>query len=197
MTEFGFPENEVLEKLDEIDIGHIVEQGFVKERYPFSLIKTYHYYCKKAGRKIDLKIEQQIADIGWKVFQQVPECVDGADRVLSILKNRYFLILATLGDPEIQSQKIVHSGLKPYFSAIYVLRYKNVEEYKQILAEHKLKKEETWLIGNSVRSDLNPGLKLRLNCILIPSSTWKFEEEEPISDQYIRISSLTEILNYL
>lgn len=187
----------MLEKLDEIDISHIMEQGFAKERYPFSLIKTYHYYSEKVGKKINPAIEKKVADIGWKVFRKVPECVEGAEQVLSILKKRYFLVLATLGDPEIQAQKIAHSGLKPYFSAIYILNYKNIDEYQRILEEHNLNKKETWIVGNSVRSDLNPGLRLGLNCILIPSSTWKFEEEEPISDQYIQINALTEILNYL
>ena len=197
MAELGFPKNEVLEKLDEIDIGHITRKGFAKERYPFSLVKTYHYYNEKTGRKIDLKIEKQIENVGWKVFQQVPERVKGVEQVLNHLKNRYFLILATLGDLEIQHKKIFDSGLKPYFSAIYVLDYKTVQEYQQILEIHKLKKDKTWLIGNSVRSDLNPGLKLGLNCILIPAPTWKFEEENPISDQYIRLQYLSEILNYL
>ena len=197
MSRLGFPKNEVLEKLDEIDIAHITKQGFAKERYPFSLIKTYHYYIKKAGRKIDPKIEELVAGIGWKVFRQVPERVKGVDEVLNQVKKRFFLILATLGDPEIQHKKILHSGLKSYFSAIYVLKHKTIEEYQQILEEHKLNKEETWIIGNSVRSDLNPGLRLGLNCILIPASTWKFEEEKPFSDQYIQINALTEILEYL
>ena len=197
LAEYGFAENEVLEKLDEIDIRHISQQGFAKERYPFSLIKTYHYYCKKAGRKIDQEIEKKISDIGWKVFRQIPEQVEGADWVLENLKNRYFLILATLGDPEVQHHKIIHSGLKSYFSAIYVLNYKTVDEYQKIIKKHQLDIEETWLIGNSVRSDLNPGLKLGLNCILIPAATWKFEEEKPISDQYIQVDYLSEILNYL
>jgi len=186
-----------MEKLDEIDIRHITIQGFSKERYPLSLVKTYHYYNEKTGKKIDLKIEKHIADVGWKVFRQVPERVEGVEQILNHLKNRYFLILATLGDPEIQQKKIIHSGLKSHFSAVYVLNYKTVEEYQQILENHKLKKENTWLIGNSVRSDLNPGLKLGLNCILIPANTWKFEEEKPISDQYICLDSLSEILNYL
>ena len=197
MAQCGYPENEVLEKLDEIDIGHITQQGFSKERYPFSLIKTYHHYCKEAGSSIDRKVEKRIADIGWKVFRQVPEQVEGAERVLENLQKRYLLLLATLGDPEVQDFKLNQSRLKTYFSAIYVLRYKTVEEYRKIIQRHHLKKEDTWLIGNSVRSDLNPGLKLGLNCILIPAATWKFEEEKPVSNQYIQVDTLPEILNYL
>ncbi|MBP8717508.1 MAG: HAD family hydrolase [Candidatus Caldatribacteriota bacterium] len=197
MSSLGFPREEVLEKLDEIDIKHIQEQGFAKERYPLSLIKTYHYYCECSGEKIDLQTEKEIAAIGWKVFQQIPEQVEGADLVLNNLKGRYLLILATLGDPEIQHQKIRYSGLQSYFSAIYVLNYKTAEEYLQIIKQHNLKKEKTWIIGNSIRSDLNPGLELGLNCILIPAPTWKFEEEKPISNHYLQLKSLVEVLNYL
>jgi putative hydrolase of the HAD superfamily len=77
------------------------------------------------------------------------------------------------------------------------LKYKNVEEYLNILKEQKLDKKDTWIVGNSVRSDLNPGLKVGLNCILIPILTWKFEEEQPLSEKYLKIDSLKELLNYL
>lgn len=132
-----------------------------------------------------------------EVFKQVPELVDGVYQVLDFLNKKYFLILATLGDAQVQEDKVKLTGLKKYFSAIYVLKYKSVEEYKNILKEHKLNKKETWIVGNSVRSDLNPGLKLGLNCILIPYLSWKFEEEVPLSENYLRLDSLKEILNYL
>lgn len=197
MSELGFPSQHALLKLDEIDISHITKQGFAKERYPYSLVKTYHYFCREFGKKIDKQKEKEISDIGWGVFQQIPELVEGVDLVLNNLKNRYRLILATLGDPEIQHKKIIQTGLKAYFHAIYVLNYKTAEEYLQILKKHNLKKEKTWIIGNSVRSDLNPGLRLGLNCILIPADTWKYEEEKPISKQFIQLNSLVEVLNYL
>jgi putative hydrolase of the HAD superfamily len=197
MAELGFLQEEVLNKLDEIDIGHISQHGFAKERYPFSLVKTYHYYCGRIGNKVDQEVEKKIADIGWKVFRQIPEKVKGAEEVLDYLKKRYFLILATLGDPEIQYRKIASTGLNLYFSSVYVLNQKSIEEYSKILWKHKLQKKKTWLIGNSVRSDLNPGLRLGLNCILIPAATWKFEEEKPITSHYLKLEKLTEIMEYL
>jgi len=197
MSQLGFPVDEALEKLDEIDIGHINEQGFSKERYPLSLVKTYHHFCHKFGKKILNETEKEIANIGRNVFQQIPEPVEGVDVVLNNLKERYLLILATLGDPEIQHRKIKNSGLKDYFQAIYVLNYKTADEYLQILVKHNLNREKTWIIGNSIRSDLNPGLRLGLNCILIPAVTWVFEEEKPISDNYLQLDSLIEVLEHL
>lgn len=68
MSQLGFPVDEALEKLDEIDIGHINEQGFSKERYPLSLVKTYHHFCHKFGKKILNETEKEIANIGRNVF---------------------------------------------------------------------------------------------------------------------------------
>ena len=196
MQELGFNSEESLIKLDEVDISYIKEYGFVKERYPLSLSKTYEYFIKKNDKKIDLEVKKKIENIGWKVFRQVPELVDGVYRVLNFLSKKYFLILATLGDSQVQEEKVKLTGLKKYFSEIYVLKYKNVEEYKNILKEHNLNKKETWIVGNSVRSDLNPGLKLGINCILIPYLSWKFEEEKPMSENYLQLNSLIELLEY-
>ena len=197
MLDYGFSGEAVLDKLDEIDIAHITSQGFAKERYPKSLVKTYHYYIQQAGQKVDPEIEKKISDIGWNVFNKIPPNVNDAEFVLEKLQKRYQLILATLGDPEIQYQKLAGSGLRPYFSSVYVLGYKSPEEYRHIIQEQNLDRKETWLIGNSVRSDLNPGLKLGLNCILIPAETWKFEEEHPVSNQYIEVNALIKVLDYL
>ena len=197
MQESGFNSEESLIKLDEVDISYIKEYGFVKERYPLSMGKTYEYFCKINGEKINPTIKKKIEDIGWQVFRQIPELVDGVYQVLDILSQKYFLILATLGDPQVQEKKLELTGLKKYFSAIYVLRCKSVDEYQGILAEHNLNKKDTWIVGNSVRSDLNPGLKLGMNCILIPYLSWKFEEEEPVSENYLQVDSLKEVLNYL
>lgn len=197
MQELGFNSEESLIKLDEVDISYIEEYGFVKERYPLSLGKTYEYFCKINGEKINLVFKKKIEDIGWQVFRQVPELIEDVYFVLDTLSKKYFLVLATLGDPQVQEEKVQLSGLKKYFSEIYVLKHKNVEEYQNILKEHKLDKKDTWIIGNSVRSDLNPGLKLGINCILIPYLSWKFEEEVPLSENYLQLDSLKEVLNYL
>jgi len=197
MQRAGFDGKASLIKLDEIDISYIEEYGFLRERYPYSLGKTYEYFCKKNGKKINLILKKKVEDIGWHVFRQVPELVDGAYYVLETLREKYLLILATLGDPRVQEEKIRLTGLDKFFSDVNVLKHKNVEEYQAIVKKHNLNKEETWIIGNSVRSDLNPGLKLGLNCILIPYLSWKFEDEKPISKNYLELNTLIEVLEHL
>ena len=197
MQKSGFDGEASLVKLDEIDISYIKKYGFLRERYPHSMGETYEYFCKESGKKIDLALKEKVEDIGWHVFRQIPELVDGVFLVLKTLRKKYFLILATLGDPRVQEEKIRLTGLDRFFSDVNVLKHKNVEEYQAIVKKHNLSKEETWIIGNSVRSDLNPGLKLGLNCILIPYLSWKFEDEKPVSKNYLELNTLIEILEHL
>jgi len=188
---------EILKKLDEIDIKNVLKYGFSRERYPISLGKTYEHFARKNGQKIDSEIRKEFEKIGWQVYQKVPEPAEEVYFVLDVLVQKYILILATLGDPIVQENKLKVTGLIKYFSKVYIMKYKSMEEYKNIIKEMGLNKEETWLVGNSVRSDLNPGLKLGLNCILIPYFAWKFEEEKPVSNNFLQLNSLREILNYL
>lgn len=54
MGKLGFKEEEVLIKLDEIDIKNINQYGFIKERYPYSLGKTYEYFSQKKEKRLIL-----------------------------------------------------------------------------------------------------------------------------------------------
>ena len=92
MQRAGFDGKASLIKLDEIDISYIEEYGFLRERYPYSLGKTYEYYCKESGKKVDLALKEKIENVGWHVFRQVPELVDGVYLVLKTLCKKYFLI---------------------------------------------------------------------------------------------------------
>ncbi|MDD4363087.1 MAG: HAD family hydrolase, partial [Atribacterota bacterium] len=135
ISEMGFPMEDVVNKLDEIDIQHIKEKGFSKERYPLSLIKTYHYFCNLREINPRAEIEKKIIKIAGEVFEITPQLVDGSEKVLSYLKGKYKLILATLGDREVQQKKIENSGLENYFSAIYIMHFKNTEEYRGIIKD--------------------------------------------------------------
>jgi hypothetical protein len=63
-------------------------------------------FCHKFGKNIDTQIEKKLLALAGMFFQQTPEPVEGVDLVLNNLKNRYTLILATLGDPEYSIKKL-------------------------------------------------------------------------------------------
>ena len=51
------------------------------------------------------------------------------------------------------------------------------------------------MIGNSIRSDINPALSSGIECIYIPRGSWHAFIADPINDKYITVNKIKEILN--
>ncbi len=193
MVELGFPLRETLDKLDFFDIENVKRRGgFLKDCFPLAMVQTYQYFCGLAGAGPEPEICKRVEEMGWWVFKQTPRPVPGARDVLEKLSagGEHELILATKGDPGIQWERIAASGLKGYFKKIYVLKDKTKREYEMIARMHNFEPGSSWVIGNSIKSDINPGIKAGYKCIYIPNQhTWSYEMEDP-RGEFITLDSL-------
>ncbi len=193
MVKLGFPLDGVLETLDLLDIENVRRcGGFLKECFPRAMVQTYEHFCRISGIRPDPGICRKVEAMGWWVFEQKPVPLPGAAAVLEHFRvdGRYEMFLATKGDPSVQWRRIKESGLKEYFSKIYVLMDKTRREYLMIARRHGLDPKRSWVIGNSLKSDINPGLTAGFNCIFIPNPyTWQFEMEEPLGE-FVTLESL-------
>ena len=80
-----------------------------------------------------------------------------------------------------QRLKIEASGLEHFFQRALILAEKDAAAYRQIRDELALDADQTWMIGNSPRSDINPALAAGLNAVFIPHPhTWSLEHEEVV-----------------
>ena len=66
-------------------------------------------------------------------------------------------------------------NLKPYFHHIYFLPEKGDREFSIIAKECNLNSHMSWSIGNSIKSDINPALRIGMQAILLQKKT--FEKE--------------------
>jgi putative hydrolase of the HAD superfamily len=93
------------------------------------------------------------------------------------------LLLVTKGHDDEQLGKLRRSGLAPYFHATEIVFEKHTDAYRQLLAKHGLDADNTWMIGNSPRSDINPAKAAGLHTVFIPyHTTWQHELEEISTD---------------
>lgn len=198
MSGLGFPEMEVRKVLESIDVEAVGTHGFSRHRFPSSLLAAYRSMCSHHGLEPRKPLEDSVLGIGYSVFETRPEVANGAQEVLAALETTHRLILATKGDHEIQEQKIEYSGLAGYFHSIYILDDKADHQFVEIVAEQSLTVEESWSIGNSLRSDINPALRVGLGAIWIPQATWAYEDDVMLkSERLHRVHSLEEILPLL
>jgi putative hydrolase of the HAD superfamily len=199
MSLLGFDPREVEREFHLIDVANVDRLGFSKERFPTSMAETYRFFCEKHDASYDRMIENAMRDIGYRVFEQVPALCEGAEWVLSQLRGHYRLFLATKGDQDIQRAKIQHSKLSDFFERIYILDRKTVQDMNRIVQECQLAIQKTWVVGDSLKSDINPALAVGFNAIWIPKKgTWAYEDDSlPTSDRFYQLETLSDLLTLL
>jgi len=111
------------------------------------------------------------------------DLMPGVRETLPRLQSANRLILLTKGREEEQLGKLDRSGLAPFFHATEVVFEKSVETYHDMIAKHRFTPAQTWMIGNSPRSDINPAKAAGLGTVYIPyHTTWQHELEEIAPD---------------
>lgn len=198
MAGMGFPVEKSLATLNELDIKNVQQSGgFFKDCFPRALGETYEYYCGLYGINPCSKKQQEIENLGWSVYQQPVRPIQGAEEVLAHLAGKYPLFLATKGEPAVQSLRVEQSGLARWFEKVYVLSAKDAAAYTSIAREQGIKPPLSWVVGNSMKSDINPALQAGFNCIYIHHPhTWDFEDEEPLGGHFC-VKSLENIINFV
>jgi putative hydrolase of the HAD superfamily len=62
---------------------------------------------------------------------------------------------------------------------VEIVPEKNASTYEEIIEQHRLPTDRTWMVGNSPKSDINPALAAGLNAIFVPhDDTWVLEHEQ-------------------
>jgi putative hydrolase of the HAD superfamily len=112
-------------------------------------------------------------------MQQPIELLPGVQETLAYLSSRHDLTLFTKGNPEEQKLKVDRSGLAVFFGHTAIVKEKNAQSYALLVEQRNLDKTQTWMIGNSPKSDINPALEVGLNAVFIPHPhTWRLEHEQ-------------------
>lgn len=166
---YGLTKEAALAKHSEIDIAGVQVVGFQSEHFPQSFVDTYRYYSALHGRPAAAAEEELLWKLGLSVFEQEVEPYPYMNETLETLEAAgHQLHLYTGGDPVIQKRKIEKMGLERFFhDRIYIHMHKNIEALKDILRLKQLRLDRTWMIGNSVRTDVLPALSCGLHAIYL------------------------------
>lgn len=150
--------------------------GYGSVNFTRSLVETYR---RLAERDVQDEDVWQVQQFGEQIRTHPLELMDGVRETLDYLSPRHDLLLLTKGDVEEQRLKVERSGIEHYFRQVEIVPEKNVSTYHRLLEDLHVDPRDTWMIGNSPRSDINPALAAGLNTVFIPHPhTWHFEHEE-------------------
>jgi putative hydrolase of the HAD superfamily len=179
MVDQGFGQEEAERTVDVVERERIPQVGYAPEEFARSLVISYQRLCESHDRPI----EDEVSDAVWKIGQAVIEypivLLDGVPETLTRLSSHCCLLLLTKGEWEVQESKLARSGLGHLFDGVHIVPEKDAEVIRGLLAHYGLRPEQTWVVGNSPRSDINPALDAGVGAIYVPHpNTWKLELEE-------------------
>lgn len=149
--------------------------GYGARAFARSLVETY----RELATENDPGDEETIERLGLDILEQEMETIPGVQQTLTALRPHHSLMLFTKGDEEEQQLKIKRSALADYFEYYIVTDDKTVATYEDVIDGLNLDKATTWMIGNSMKSDILPALQTGINAIYVPNPhTWHMENTE-------------------
>jgi len=125
----------------------------------------------------------KLIELGKDVLQHPVELLPGIREAVEVVAMHHAVVLITKGDLFHQEKKVAQSGLAELFRRIEIVSEKSTDTYRRVLAEFKLQPAQFAMVGNSLRSDIEPVVKLGGWGIHLPYHvTWAHELEHDLGD---------------
>ncbi len=186
---------QIRDVLNEIELVNAKIHGYGARNFGRNLQQAYHHMAEREIRVDDLAHVMSLAE---RILEQPLELIEGVEETLAELSSRHDLTLFTKGHPEEQKLKVDRSGLGCYFAHTAIVKEKDTGAYVRIVEDRGLAREDTWMIGNSPKSDINPALEAGLGAVLVPHPhTWVLEHQElrtPAGARFLRVEKFAELL---
>jgi putative hydrolase of the HAD superfamily len=191
-------DDQITAKLYDTEIRNLKHFGYGIKGFILSMIETAIELTNGKIKGCDLK---KIIDWGKNQIEHPVNVLDDVESVLETLNDKYKLMIITKGDLFDQESKIARSGLADYFDIIEIVSEKDEATYSSLMKKHNLNPSELLMIGNSLKSDILPLIKLGAKAIHIPfHTTWVHEEISPKdleSTNHITVNKIIDILEML
>jgi len=167
---------EVRDVLDEIEMANARIHGYGSLNFGRNLTECYRRLVEREVREDDLRAVMGFAE---RILECPMEVIGGVPETLEYLATRHDLTLFTKGHPEEQKLKIDRSGLGRFFQHTAIVKEKDAAAYRRLAEERGMAPEQTWMVGNSPKSDINPSLEAGLNAVFVPHAhTWVLEKQD-------------------
>lgn len=161
--------------LFETEMANMDDYGYGAMAYTLSLVENA---IKVSGGKVSANQIHQIIELGRTLLRLDASPLEGVQDSLRQLKEtgNYQLVVFTKGELLTQENKLKRSGLLPYFDHVVIVSDKQEPQYRDLCKQLGIKPEELLMVGNSLKSDILPALKIGAWAVHIPYEVmWQHE----------------------
>ncbi|MEP7044474.1 MAG: HAD family hydrolase [Dokdonella sp.] len=133
----------------------------------------------------------RIVALGKSLLEHPVELLPGIRAALEAVATRHRVVLITKGDLFHQERKVEQCGLGDLFERIEIVSEKDARSYARVIAECDAAANAFAMIGNSLRSDIEPVIGLGGWGIHMPYHvTWAHEMEHTVDGAHPRVITI-------
>ena len=169
------------------------------ERLGQAMSETYETLCNMTKISVQQAISGELIELAKQVFIQAPQPLDGLHETLSALSKDFDLFFYSGGAVTTQRDRLSKLNLNKYFdNRLFIVHQKDDSTLAAILTEQNLHPTTTWIVGNSLRFEINPGKRLGLNCIWMHTNFWKLDLEDVFNETFVAFTlhEVSEIISH-
>lgn len=186
---------------DEVDPAMLERYGLGPGRLEPSFRETYLRLCALERREADPVAADACAALADGVAGTPPP-LDGALEALARLADaRPTALYTQSSEPDYQLRCVREAGVLDVLppERVRICERKTTAEFRATLAHFgTTDPEHVWMVGNSVRSDINPALSVGARAILVEAvEPWIGDIATPVSDDFVRRSDFPSAVEYL
>ena len=186
---------------DRVDLAMVETHGLGPARLEHSFRRTYQVIGEELGWTLSDEVAEQCAELG-RAVAGPPPLIEGAFDALKRLAHRHPTAVYTqAGDRAYQLSCVEATGVHEILgrNRIVVCERKTAAAFESTLDAFGIADPASvWMIGNSIRSDINPALETGARAILVEvSDPWAFDLVPPVSEDFVRVSSFPQAVDYL
>ncbi len=175
--------------------------GFGPSRLEHSFRETYRALCAEMGVEEQPEVVTELEALG-RAVAGTPPLLGGALDALARLARALPTVLFTQsGDPDYQLGCVRAAGVTDILGAerIRVCGEKTAASFREALEHFGVADPAlAWMVGNSMRADVNPALAVGANAILVDvQEPWEWDNVEPIAPDFVRAGSFSDAVDYL
>lgn len=170
------------------EMRNLATFGYGIKGFTLSMIETA---IEMTGGEVTGKEIQQIIDLARGMMANETQVLAGVRDTVAELAREYPLMIITKGDMFDQETKLARSGLGEYFRYFEILSDKTRERYELVLQRLGIDPARLLMVGNSLRSDIQPVVELGGTAVYIPyETTWAHEVVAVDEGRYHQLESM-------
>lgn len=162
--------------------------GYGVKGMTLSMIETA---LQMTGERISAADIHRLLQLGKSLLAHPVELLPGIREAVAAVAACHTVVLITKGDLFHQESKVRDSGLADLFHRIEIVSEKDPPTYLRLLAEFGVDAERFAMVGNSLRSDIEPVVALGGYGIHVPYPvTWALDAEHGLDPNHPRVATV-------